>query len=134
MPGITDEELTALELVASQRRGGKPIRYLELAVHREAILKAMQRDIPLPVLLNWLRDNHGVTVVLNTLRKYIVKEVGRDIYDAYLRRNGWVRPPKRQQKSSFSAAASHTPQRPNSPMQIDRDKRGPAVYQRTERK
>lgn len=134
MPDISDEELQKLEQVAGQRRGGKPIKYMELAVHRDSILKAMQRDIPLPVLLDWLRENRDISVVLNTLRKYVVKQIGRDFYDEYLRRNGWIRPSKRARKLPSAAASSQSSESTNSPLRIDFNKSKPASFQRTERK
>lgn len=136
MPDISDEELQKLEQVAGQRRGGKPIKYLELAAHRDSIVKAMQRDIPLPVLLDWLRTNRGVSVVLNTLRKYVVKRIGRDAYDEYLRRNGWNKPLRTPRKGTQTAAAENAAvgsQVSKEGPRFDLNLTRPATFNRTKR-
>lgn len=134
MPDISDEELQKLQQVAGQRRGGKPIKYMELAAHRDSILKAMQRDIPLSVILEWLRESRDISVVLNTLRKYVVKQIGRDFYNEYLHRNGWIRSSKQPLKPAAAMIPRLASESTNPPVRIDVNKSKPPTYQRTERK
>ena len=134
MPEISDEELKTLEQVAGQRRGGKPIKYLELAAHRDTIVKAMQRDIPLPVLLDWLQENRDIAVVLNTLRKYVVKKIGRDFYDEYLRRNGWSKPARTARRATQTTAPENVAANsPESKIGFDFNITRPTKFNRTKR-
>ncbi len=73
------------------RRGGKAMKYMRLEEFRESIIEMMQHDIALPLVLRWLKNEHEVVMVPNTLRKFITKRIGRDSYNEYLQRNGWLK-------------------------------------------
>lgn len=84
---ITDQELNELAAASHGRWPGKPVKYKSLDSYRNDIERAIQRDVSLPVLLDWLKANRSVDVSLNTLRKYVIRYLGRDVYDAFLERN-----------------------------------------------
>ena len=88
---ISDSDLAEVIRVARQERGGKAAKYTSLERYRESILKLMQQDVQLSHILRWLKEKHGEQLVLNTLRKYIVWNIGRSIYDEYLLRNSWLK-------------------------------------------
>jgi hypothetical protein len=48
-------------------------------------------DVALTVIRDWLEEKQNIKVVLNTLRKFVVSQIGRETYDLYLRRNGWAK-------------------------------------------
>lgn len=95
---ITEDELDELAAASRGRWPGKPAKYQSLNAYRNDINRAIQRDVSLPVLLDWLRANRGVDVSLNTLRKYVIRFLGRDVYDAFLERNDAGRAAVRNRK------------------------------------
>lgn len=88
---ITDDELADVVRIARKERGGKSVKYTALEKYRESIVKLMQQDVQLSHILRWLKNKHGEQLVLNTLRKYVVREIGREIYEEYLARNHWIK-------------------------------------------
>ncbi len=88
---ITDDELADVVRIARKERGGKSVKYIELEKYRESIVKLMQQDVQLSHILRWLKNKHGEQLVLNTLRKYVVRNIGREVYEEYLTRNHWIK-------------------------------------------
>jgi len=87
---LDDLELSRLIKQANLSRGGKPAKYPQLDKHVE-IVRLIENDVQLPFILKWLFDEKGEKLVLNTLRKYVVFKIGRPAYEAYLKRNGWMK-------------------------------------------
>lgn len=87
---ISETELDGLSRI-SRMRTTMPSKFPILEEHKETIVKAIERDISLPVLLEWLIQNRDLVVSLNTLRKFVTKTIGQEKYDDYLKRNHWER-------------------------------------------
>ena len=88
---ITDDELADVVRIARKERGGKSVKYIKLEKYRESILRLMQQDVQLSHILRWLTNKHGEQLVLNTLRKYVARNIGREVYEEYLTRNRWIK-------------------------------------------
>lgn len=76
---ITDDELADVVCIARKERGGKSVKYTALEKYRESDSEAHatgRTAISHPALL---KNKHGEQLVLNTLRKYVVREIGREI-------------------------------------------------------
>jgi len=91
---LDDLELSRLIKQANLSRGGKPAKYPQLDKYGE-IVKLIENDVQLPFILKWLFEEKGEKLVLNTLRKYVVFKIGRPAYEAYLKRNGWMKTKKK---------------------------------------
>lgn len=112
------------------------MKYTSLEIHRDSIVELMQNDVQLPVILRWLRERHGVELVLNTLRKFVVKRIGRDAYDDYLQRNGWSKPARAARRATQTTAPENVA--PNSPdsktkLGFDLNIKRPDKFNRTKR-
>lgn len=105
MTGLSDKELEKLVSAARRTRGGKPAKYPALEKYGESIVKLIDSDVQLPFVLKWLLEEKGERLVLNTLRKFVIKKIGRDRYEQYLARNGWQKS-KRSKSGSNSAGAA----------------------------
>ncbi|OTP72166.1 hypothetical protein [Caballeronia sordidicola] len=109
---MEDAELQRLIEISHKRRGGKATKYPVLEPVSDDIKKLMEADIALTVIRDWLDEKKGVSVVLNTLRKFVIFHIGRETYDAYLLRNGWAknihekRPKKADLKQSSKTVAA----------------------------
>src|SRR5476651_2556944 len=88
-----DNAIEKLVMEARAQRGGKPAKYIHLEQFSE-IEKLVAADVQLPFILKWLADEKKVSIVLNTLRKYVIFKIGRPDYDEYLKRNGWLKTKK----------------------------------------
>lgn len=84
-------ELAKVVSEARKHRGGKPAKYPGLEKYGDSIVKLLDSDVQLPYILKWLVEEKKEDLVLNTLRKYVILKVGRDGYENYLRRNGWMK-------------------------------------------
>lgn len=102
---LDDLELSRLIKQANLSRGGKPAKYPQLDKHVE-IVKLIENDVQLPFILKWLFDEKGEKLVLNTLRKYVVFKIGRPAYEAYLKRNGWMKT-KRKPEGGVAKKIEH---------------------------
>lgn len=100
MTNIDDEELNKIVSAARKARGGKPAKYPELEKYRDSIEKLIENNVQLPFILKWLIDEQGEMLVLNTLRKFVVMKIGRDRYEQYLARNGWLKSKKSKQTTA----------------------------------
>lgn len=133
---ISSADLLKLVQEARMHRGGKALKYTSLEVFRESIIEMMKNDIQLPIILRWLKDTHEVVMVPNTLRKYITKRIGRDIYDEYLQRNGWKKS-RHMSKSSPQVTPSNTEspksQNQNTELGFELNIHKPATFNRTNR-
>lgn len=97
---MDEQELQQILARAEQtRRGGKPAKYPRLADRKDSILELMRLNVSLPLILEWLNKN-GEEIVLNTLRKFVIYEIGRDNYDDYLKRNGWYKARRQSNKTT----------------------------------
>lgn len=103
---ISDEELFDVLRRAGEHRGGKSAKYSKLERHRATIIKMMQNNAPLTFILIFLKEKHAEELVLNTLRKYVITYLGREVYDEYLRRNFWQ---KTRRKPPLANAAPDIP-------------------------
>ncbi|MFM0342436.1 hypothetical protein [Paraburkholderia fungorum] len=88
---MEDAELQRLIEISHKRRGGKAAKYPLLEPVSDQITELMSKDIPLTVIRDWLGEKKDISVVLNTLRKFVILKLGRETYDAYLLRNGWAK-------------------------------------------
>lgn len=133
---ISRAELLELVQEARMHRGGKALKYTTLDAFRETILEMMEYDVSLPIILRWLKDKHEVVMVPNTLRKYITKKIGRDVYDEYLQRNCWKksrRVPKPSPQLPPPNAELPESQNQRSELGFDLKIPKPATFQRTQR-
>lgn len=105
MANIDDEELNKIVSAARKARGGKPAKYQELEKYAESIEKLIDNDVQLPFILKWLLKEKGEKLVLNTLRKFVIRKIGRDRYEQYLARNGW----QKSKRSKPTGAAEKVP-------------------------
>lgn len=94
MTKLDDEELEKIVAAAKKARGGKPAKYQELEKYVDSIEKLIDNDVQLPFILKWLLEEKGEKLVLNTLRKFVIRKIGRDRYEQYLARNGWQKSPR----------------------------------------
>jgi hypothetical protein len=91
MKNISDHDVGELLRTSMAQRGGKPAKYIALGAYRETIVKLMDLNVQLNLIRDWLVEKQGEQLVVNTLRKYIIRSIGRDFYDEYLKRNGWTK-------------------------------------------
>ncbi len=98
------DDIKKLVIQAMAQRGGKPTKYVQLDKYSE-IEKLIAADVQLPFILKWLQDEKKEILVLNTLRKYVIFKIGREGYDEYLKRNGWLKK-KRTIKSAVPELAT----------------------------
>ncbi|WP_263770121.1 hypothetical protein [Propionivibrio soli] len=103
---ISDDELADVVRIARKARGGKSVKYVSLEKYRESIVKLMQQDVQLSHILRWLKNKHGEQIVLNTLRKYVVRNIGREIYEEYLARNHWIKTKGRERPGVVVSSCS----------------------------
>lgn len=89
-----NDELAKIVSEAKKHRGGIPPKYDLLDKYGEDILKLIESNVQLPFILKWLIDEKKEKLVLNTLRSYVIKKIGRDQYENYLKRNGWLKSKK----------------------------------------
>ena len=92
---MTEIELEELKVKSLQRRRQKT----NLVEHQVAILKLMELDISLPLVLDWLIDKKCISTTLPALRRFVKKAFGQKFYDEFTNRNGWQKhkqsaPPK----------------------------------------
>lgn len=135
MANIDDEELNKIVSAARKARGGKPAKYQELERYAGSIEKLIDNDIQLPFILKWLLAEKGEKLVLNTLRKFVIKKIGRDRYEQYLARNGWQKS-KRSKSGSHSAGAAEKIGNgtTSNGLSFDLNIQKPREFKRTERK
>lgn len=126
MVDIGDEELNKIVSAARKARGGKPAKYPELEKYGDSIEKLIENDVQLPFILKWLEEK-GEKLVLNTLRKFVIRKIGRDRYEKYLARNGWLK-----SKRSKSTEAGNGATQNGLGFKLELPK--PKVFKRTERK
>lgn len=88
---MDDAELRRLMDISQKQRGGKPTKYPLLDPVTGELEQLIENNVSLVVIRDWLEEKKGISVVLNTLRKFIILKVGREKYDAYLLRNGWAK-------------------------------------------
>lgn len=91
MDDLNNDELAALVSEAKKKRGGKPAKYPHLEIYGVSIIRLLESNVQLPFILKWLTEKKGEELVLNTLRKYVVRKIGRAAYEDYLKRNGWMK-------------------------------------------
>lgn len=103
MKNISDHDVGELLRTSIAQRGGKPAKYIALGEYRETIVKLMNLNVQLNLIRDWLVEKQGEQLVVNTLRKYIVRNIGREFYDEYLKRNGWTK----TRRNSQPGAQSH---------------------------
>ena len=94
MTKLDDEELHKIVSAARKARGGKPAKYMTLEKYADGIEKLINNNVQLPFILKWLVEENGEQLVLNTLRKFVVRKIGRECYEQYLARNGWQKTKK----------------------------------------
>ncbi|MES2579411.1 MAG: hypothetical protein V4552_02615 [Pseudomonadota bacterium] len=138
MNELDSDELARLVSDARKSRGGKPAKYPQLEIYGVSIVKLLECDVQLPFILKWLIEEKNEDLVLNTLRKYVVRKIGRDAYEDYLKRNGWMKN-KRTTKATSEKTALTTEtiaQEKSTPLGLgfDLDFEKPATFKRTERK
>ena len=104
MTELNDEELEKIVAAAKKARGGKPAKYPSLDKYGASIEKLIDNDVQLPFILKWLLEEKGEKLVLNTLRKFVIKKIGRDNYEQYLARNGWQKSQRNKSGSNPAGA------------------------------
>lgn len=97
MKKISEGDIAELVRASQGQRGGKSAKYTALEAYRESIVELMDLNVQLTLILKWLTQKQGEQLVVNTLRKYIVRNIGRDFYDEYLKRNGWTKARRKPQ-------------------------------------
>lgn len=123
---IAEDDLTELIRRSLQQRGGKPAKYVRLEKHRDVIVQLMNNNIQLTLILEWLKKTQGEQLVLNTLRKYIKRNIGHDVYDEYLTRNGWLK--TRRKPPPGAPPPPHSNTAPNDPAtEVQKAERPPGV-------
>lgn len=138
MDELDNEELVRIVNEARKLRGGKPAKYPHLEKYGESIVKLLERDVQLPYILKWLTEDKGEELVLNTLRKYVVRKIGRDAYENYLKRNGWLKT-KKTQSAPETETVVPTIIKPeqetntNTELGFELDFKKPPTFKRTER-
>lgn len=133
MNGFNDDELAKKVSEARKSRGGKPAKYPQLKKYEVNILQLIESDVQLPFILKWLIEDKNENLVLNTLRKYVVREIGRPAYEVYLKRNGWMKNKKTAKAVVLTAetAVQETAKKPVLGFDLIIEK--PANFKRTER-
>lgn len=96
-----------LEVVQMASRGGKPVRYTTLGKYKESICDLMGHDAPLTAIKTWLDKKHGEKLALNTLRKFVIREIGQETYAEYLYRNGWQKSKRDSVQTPVAMSATH---------------------------
>lgn len=134
MTNIDDEELNKIVSAARKARGGKPAKYTELERYAESIEKLIDSDVQLPFILKWLVEEKGERLVLNTLRKYVTRKIGRDRYEQYLARNGWLKTKRVKAGTTKAVEAGTTKTATNNGLDYSFDIPKPRTFKRTERK
>lgn len=132
MSELNEKELEELVCAARQTRGGKPAKYPSLEKYGESILKLIDSDVQLPFILKWLVEEKGEKLVLNTLRKYVIRKIGRNRYEKYLARNGWMKN-KRAKAGEPKAAEGATKTGGGNGLDYSFDLHKPKTFKRTER-
>lgn len=133
MVDISDEELEKIVSAARKAKGGKPAKYPELEKYRDSIEKLIDNDVQLPFILKWLQEEKGEKLVLNTLRKFVIRKIGRERYEQYLTRNGWLKS-KRGKSVSKTAATAENESTASDGLGFKLDLPKPREFKRTERK
>lgn len=82
---MTEIELEELKVKSLLRQRQKT----NLVEHQVAILKMMELDISLPVVLDWLVAKKSICTTLPALRRFVKKAFGQKFYDEFTNRNGW---------------------------------------------
>ena len=133
MNGFNDDELAKKVSEARQSRGGKPAKYPLLKKYQVNILQLIKSDVQLPFILKWLVEDKNENLVLNTLRKYVVRAIGRAEYEEYLKRNGWMKNKKTAKAVVLTAetVVQETAKKPVLGFDLIIEK--PANFKRTER-
>lgn len=62
-----------------------------IAPYSSTIKEMIDLDISLPLIKGWLKDKKGVAITLQTLRNFVIRDVGDQYYEAYCKRNGWMK-------------------------------------------
>jgi hypothetical protein len=88
---MNESEFQRLIQLSHERRGDKASKYSLLEPALADIQALVNADVALTVIRDWLEEKQNIKVVLNTLRKFVVSQIGRETYDLYLRRNGWAK-------------------------------------------
>ena len=72
----------------------KMSRSFLIAPHLDSIKTMIGLNISLPLIKGWLDDKHKVVITLQTLRSFVVRTLGEDVYEDYCKRNGWAKTKK----------------------------------------
>lgn len=135
MTELNDDELGKIVAAAKKARGGKPAKYPSLDKYGESIERLIDNDVQLPFILKWLLEEKGEKLVLNTLRKFVIKKIGRDRYEQYLARNGWQKSKRSKPGSKPAGAAEKSDSgRTSNGLGFELDIPKPREFKRTERK
>lgn len=134
MSDLDEIELEKLVNAARQTRGGKPAKYPSLEKFGESIVKLIDSDVQLPFILKWLVEEKGERLVLNTLRKYVIRKIGRDRYEQYLARNGWLKTKRAKAGATKAVEAGAMKAATNNGLDYSFDIPKPRTFKRTERK
>lgn len=128
---MDDSEISKPVEQANLTRGGKPAKYPHLDKYPE-IVTLIENNVQLPFILKWLLDQKGEKLALNTLRKYVVFKMGRAAYEAFLKRNGWLKTKRNLATPKSAATAEALPEaRKNSGLDFNLDFPKPPSFKRT---
>ena len=84
-----------------------------LKKYKDSILKLIDNDVQMHLIHKWLVDDKKEKLAANTLRSFIVKEIGREKYEDYLKRNGWLKVRRAgENKIELKNNASSAPAKP----------------------
>ncbi len=97
---LDEVELAELKAQATKRQRVKT----DLAEYSDALLKMMEADISLPLMLGWL-EKRGKTTTLPALRRYVRKTFGEGFYQEFTTRNGWQKS-KRGRRATDTAGTT----------------------------
>lgn len=76
----------------------------DLSAFSSKLKEMMDLNISLPVQLGWL-EKQGKKTTLPALRRFVNREFGEEKYEAFMRRNGWIKTKKVQAISPKAPAA-----------------------------
>lgn len=133
MNELDSDELAKIVSEARKNRGGKPAKYPRLEKYGESIVQLLENDVQLPYILKWLIEEKDENLVLNTLRKYVVRKIGRYAYEDYLKRNGWLKTKKTTTTTGAGATGLKTKTAATSGLSFDMNFTKPPTFKRTDR-